>query len=104
MPDYREQLTPADRWAVAAYIRAIQLSQTATQADVPPGVQVRNLKDIATEQGLPAGYAEPWTLPSTAVQSYPPVAKEGTPAMAPASPDNVKILIPESKPAAAAVK
>ena len=30
MPDYSAQLAPADRWAVAAYIRALQLSQAAT--------------------------------------------------------------------------
>ena len=35
MPDYAAQLTPADRWAVAAYIRALQLSQKATAGDVP---------------------------------------------------------------------
>jgi hypothetical protein len=27
MPDYREQVPPRDRWAIAAYIRALQLSQ-----------------------------------------------------------------------------
>jgi mono/diheme cytochrome c family protein len=27
MPDYREQIPPRDRWAIAAYIRALQLSQ-----------------------------------------------------------------------------
>ncbi len=37
MPDYAEQVRPADRWAIAAYIRALQLSQSATLADVPPG-------------------------------------------------------------------
>src|SRR6202012_5785662 len=47
MPDYSAQLTPADRWAVAAYIRALQLSQTANESEVPAGVQVRNIKDIA---------------------------------------------------------
>jgi mono/diheme cytochrome c family protein len=36
MPDYRAQVSPEDRWAVAAYIRALQLSQHATTADVPP--------------------------------------------------------------------
>jgi len=36
MPDYAEQVRPADRWAIAAYIRALQLSQNATLADVPP--------------------------------------------------------------------
>jgi len=36
MPDYGQQVTPADRWAIIAYIRALQLSQNATIADVPP--------------------------------------------------------------------
>lgn len=36
MPDYAAQVPPADRWAIAAYIRALQLSQNATLADVPP--------------------------------------------------------------------
>jgi mono/diheme cytochrome c family protein len=36
MPDYRTQIEPADRWAIVAYIRALQRSQHATIADVPP--------------------------------------------------------------------
>ena len=35
MPDYAEQISPQDRWAIAAYIRALQLSQHAALADVP---------------------------------------------------------------------
>jgi mono/diheme cytochrome c family protein len=35
MQDYSAQVPPADRWAIAAYIRALQLSQHATVADVP---------------------------------------------------------------------
>ena len=34
MPDYAHQLTPQERWAVIAYIRALQLSQSATLGDV----------------------------------------------------------------------
>jgi len=102
MPDYSAQLTPADRWAVAAYIRALQLSQSATQMDVPAGAQVKSLEDIAKEKNLPAGFAQPWALPSTAVQAYPPVTKEGTPAMAPANPADPAITIPAGKPAPAA--
>ena len=37
MQDYSAQLTVDDRWAVAAYIRALQLSQHATVNDVPTG-------------------------------------------------------------------
>ena len=35
MQDYRSQVEVKDRWAIAAYIRALQLSQRATIADVP---------------------------------------------------------------------
>jgi mono/diheme cytochrome c family protein len=34
MPDYASQIKPEDRWAIAAYIRALQLSQNANAADV----------------------------------------------------------------------
>ena len=37
MPDYKVQITPRDRWNIVAYIRALQLSQHATAADVPGG-------------------------------------------------------------------
>jgi mono/diheme cytochrome c family protein len=104
MPDYSAQLTPVDRWAVAAYIRALQLSQSATEKDVPAGVEIKNLKDVAAEKHLPEGFAEPWALPSTAVQAYPHDAAQGTPAMAPANPADPAINIPLSKPAPAAAK
>ena len=35
MPDYSSQIPPRDRWAIVAYIRALQLSQHATLEDVP---------------------------------------------------------------------
>lgn len=35
MLNYSQQINPRDRWAIAAYIRALQLSQDATLADVP---------------------------------------------------------------------
>jgi mono/diheme cytochrome c family protein len=87
MPDYSAQLTPADRWAVAAYIRALQISQNANEREVPSGVQVQNLKDIAEQEGLPDSFAEPWSLPATAVSALPPDPSQGTPGMAPATSD-----------------
>jgi mono/diheme cytochrome c family protein len=36
MPDYRAQVPVRDRWAIAAYIRVLQLSEHATLGDVPP--------------------------------------------------------------------
>ena len=35
MPDYAGQVLPEDRWAIAAYIRALQLSQGAKVSDLP---------------------------------------------------------------------
>ncbi len=35
MPSYGKQIPVEDRWAVVAYVRALQLSQNATLADVP---------------------------------------------------------------------
>jgi mono/diheme cytochrome c family protein len=35
MPDYRAQIASRDRWAIAAYVRALQLSQHAAAADIP---------------------------------------------------------------------
>ncbi len=104
MPDYSAQIAPADRWAIAAYIRALQLSQAATIKDVPSGVQVQSLKQVAASEGHPE-YAQPWALPTTAVQALPPPPGEGTPAMAPANAANPAIKIPKTPlPASAAHK
>ena len=35
MPDYAAQIKPEDRWAIGAYVRALQLSAHATMAEVP---------------------------------------------------------------------
>ncbi|HEX8817373.1 MAG TPA: cytochrome c [Terriglobales bacterium] len=40
MPQYASQVPPRDRWNIVAYIRALQLSQHATSADVPSGQKV----------------------------------------------------------------
>ena len=37
MPDYRAQIAPRDRWAIVAYVRALQYSQHAPATDVPGG-------------------------------------------------------------------
>jgi hypothetical protein len=95
MPDYSAQLPPADRWAVAAYIRALQLSQNAKPSDVPSGTQVQSLPDIAQQEGLPASFAGPWALPGTAVSAKPtgaPVA--GAPEESPNPPSSNR---PEQK-------
>lgn len=35
MPDYASQIEVSDRWAIAAYVKALQLSQNAPLSDVP---------------------------------------------------------------------
>lgn len=39
MPGYAQQIAVADRWAIVAYIRALQRSQNADADDLPPSVQ-----------------------------------------------------------------
>lgn len=41
MPDYAAQIPVNDRWAIVAYVRALQRSQMATLADVPAADRVR---------------------------------------------------------------
>jgi mono/diheme cytochrome c family protein len=45
MQDYSAQIVPQDRWAIVAYIRALQLSQNATLDDVPAGERPRLEKE-----------------------------------------------------------
>lgn len=96
MPDYSAQLSPEERWAVAAYIRALQLSQNATQADVETGAKVQPLQDVATAKGLPEGFAGPWELPTTAISARPTKTDEGAPAMGPADGVDPKVFVPHS--------
>jgi cytochrome c5 len=37
MPDYRAQISPRDRWAIVAYIKALQLSQHTPASEIPGG-------------------------------------------------------------------
>lgn len=58
MQDYAAQVPVADRWAIAAYIRALQYSQNATVADVPVD-QRASLDQPAPAAGAPAGEPAP---------------------------------------------
>lgn len=56
MQDYSAQIPTRDRWAIAAYIRALQLSQNATSADVaghPIPAAAPEYEDIGTGATLP---------------------------------------------------
>jgi len=54
MPDYKMQLPPADRWRVAAYVRALQLSHAAAEGDVP-AAELERLKSGAPAPAAAAG-------------------------------------------------
>jgi len=41
MPDYATQIRADDRWAIIAYVRALQLSEHAALTDVPPSERDR---------------------------------------------------------------
>jgi mono/diheme cytochrome c family protein len=51
MPDYAEQIAPDDRWAIIAYIRALQLSQGATLTEVRDDKERNRLLQL--QGGLP---------------------------------------------------
>lgn len=79
MPEYASQLTPEERWAIVAYVRALQLSQSAKPGDVASGQHVQDLHEIAQGQGMAPGLADPWGLPSTAVYGTPNGEDNGIP-------------------------
>jgi mono/diheme cytochrome c family protein len=61
MPDYAAQIPPQDRWCIVAYIRALQLSQNATAADIA-GQQIPSAAPAFEEPG--SGATLPVPLPS----------------------------------------
>jgi mono/diheme cytochrome c family protein len=45
MSDYSAQTTPEERWAIVAYVRALQLSQAATVDELPEDVKAKLWKN-----------------------------------------------------------
>jgi len=62
MSDYSAQVPPTDRWAIAAYIRALQFSQRATVEDVPANRRDELEQSIAP--AAPGQAGEPPTQPA----------------------------------------
>ncbi len=52
MPGYASQIPTRDRWAIVAYVRALQASQNATLEDLPADkrTEVKKLQDEATKR------------------------------------------------------
>jgi hypothetical protein len=70
MSDYASQISPQDRWNIVAYIRALQLSQNATKADVPEGQLVPSQPPAFSDMGTGA------TLPSSTNRPSPKAGEQ----------------------------
>ena len=92
MPNYAAELSPEDRWAVAAYLRALQLSQNAKQVDIAAGQKVDTLQNVVAKQGHPGEFLEAW-VPSSHAQAAPIVS----PGAAPPNAANVVVPANDSK-------
>jgi mono/diheme cytochrome c family protein len=57
MPSYAAQVPVADRWAITAYVRALQLSQHAKLADLPPDERARLESGAAPAPAAPPAAA-----------------------------------------------
>jgi len=71
MPEYASQILPRDRWDIVAYIRALQLSQNATAADLPEGQKVPSQPPVF--RGEPGSGATPPEIQA------PPAEEKGEP-------------------------
>lgn len=68
MPSYAEEVSPQDRWAIAAYMRALQYSQNARLAEIPAN-RLQGLKIREGASTNPSSGARGVTRPD-AVQDY----------------------------------
>jgi hypothetical protein len=82
MPDYGAQVAPVDRWAIVAYIRALQLSQNAKPSDAPAGARSESLANIAASEGVEN--PDDWKMPPTASFGTPNNQDNGIPTEVPA--------------------
>ena len=84
MPNYAVEIQPEDRWAIAAYVRALQLSQSAERSDLPAGVSVAHMHDLLQNKGLPKGFLGEWDSSVDADESASAPVSVATPASTPA--------------------
>lgn len=59
MMSYSAQIPPRDRWAIVAYVRALQLSRNAKLSDLPPDVREKVLHPPAQNKPAQKGEAAP---------------------------------------------
>jgi mono/diheme cytochrome c family protein len=80
MQDYAAQVPVADRWAIAAYIRALQLSQRAALEDVPPDRRGELETVPVPPPAPPAPGAPPAAAEPPPVGTPPPAGEPSAPA------------------------
>jgi mono/diheme cytochrome c family protein len=78
MPSYAAQVPVADRWAIAAYIRALQYSQSARLSELPPAAQQAIAGDLAVGAAGTAG-AVPGAAGAAPSPANPAPAPSATP-------------------------
>jgi mono/diheme cytochrome c family protein len=92
MQDYSAQVPVADRWAIAAYVRALQLSRRATMDDVP--ADRRGELDGAGNVPPPAGQTPPGQqapgVPGAPAGATPAGGGAPAPATRPAPPGQAR--------------
>ena len=77
MMDYAAQIPAGDRWAIAAYLRALQLSQRTTIADVPASNRA-SLESADAAARVPAFPidTDDWRKASDEAKTRPPEEKK----------------------------
>jgi hypothetical protein len=55
---YSAQIPPRDRWAIIAYIRALQLSRHAKVSELPAGLREKVMKPSGIAEEMPTGKKE----------------------------------------------
>lgn len=103
MPDYAAQIRPEDRWAIAAYIRALQLSQNASSSDVPSGAHVVPIAAVEESTGFSSNFLGSWLGSSAASASRAPAvsAPASAPAAAAETPKTTTATAPQAPVTAA---
>jgi hypothetical protein len=76
MPDYAAQIPAHDRWAIVAYIRALQLSQAATSADAPSGQKVPSEPPVFRGDP-PSGATAPELVPQASAEQSSGATTQG---------------------------
>ena len=85
MYSYASRIPPEDRWAITAYIKAVQLSQYAAASDAPPPAEDEGAAEDAPETTPDSA---PDSAPDTGPEDAPDNAPENTPDDGPSMPAN----------------